>query len=228
MTMTKSVLLPFVLGALVGCAGMPTTAVVDGHEVPRPTTKYTGDPYVVTHMNAHPRPHNGLEDHGGRVTGPICGNDVDYEVKHLGDHIEMNGFVDGQFPSTIEIRDVGGERLITGNLGTGAGESVVDLRLRNDALVGRVGFREFNLKQEGDALVGVLRIGTNLASRTVINGRTEMWSMPAAPQAAILANLLTCKGEWIRRDGRRPLIVRFGGEAGFAPAKTSALYEFQR
>lgn len=218
-------IVPLLLGTtLTGCA-MPTTALIDGKEVPRQTLKYTGDPYSVTHLAAHPRPHNGLEDHGGRITGPICGNDVDFEVKHEGDHIAMNGFVDAHFSSVLEVKDQNGERIISGNFGTGAGSSVIDLRLRSDGLVGRVGYREFNLKQEGDSLVGMLTQGTNLKARAEIKGRTEMWSMPAATQAVILANLLTCKGEWIARDGRRQLVVNFGGPAGFSPRNTSSLYE---
>ncbi|HEX6835363.1 MAG TPA: hypothetical protein VF334_02265, partial [Polyangia bacterium] len=65
-------LLPLVLAA--GCA--PTTAIVDGKQVPRLDMDFVGQPFVIRVSGAHPKPGSpsgGLRDFGGRISGNICG-----------------------------------------------------------------------------------------------------------------------------------------------------------
>ena len=139
------------LGA--GCAASGPV-MINGQAVPRAQYRFEGRPYVVKHIDAHPSPTRDVTGYGGRITGPVCGNDVDYEVRHAHGEVTLNGYIDTHFASQIETHDANGERIITGNFGTGAGNSVIDLRLRTNALIGRVGYREYQLMQEG---VGVGR-----------------------------------------------------------------------
>ena len=74
--------LPFVaILFAVGCA--PTTAVVNGQRVARPTLGYTdGYYYAVTHYRAYPESRgasSGLHAYGGRIAGFACGADFTYE-----------------------------------------------------------------------------------------------------------------------------------------------------
>lgn len=213
------------LVAASGCA--PTTAIVNGKEVPRLSLSFTGRPYSVKHMRAHPDPRgpsSGLTDDGGHVTGIICGLDLLLDVKHAGDRVRLEGFIDNALSANLEIRDVEGERVITGNLGASAGVAAVELHLSQSGLRGRVGQRAFLMEIDGDRYVGKLRINDTRIADATIEGREALWSMPAADQAAVLPALLTCFGGRIENDVRNPLVVKFGGEAGAEPPQTSTLY----
>src|SRR5262245_1829312 len=83
--------------ALVACATTPTTVIIDGKEVPRLTQEFTGQPYSIRHSGAHPRPggaSSGLRSPGGSITGVVCGAGVQFDVEHLGDHVQLTGFID--------------------------------------------------------------------------------------------------------------------------------------
>src|SRR5207302_1216223 len=108
------------LGLLAGCAAA-TTAVIDGQVVPRLNVELTGQPYIVHHRGAHPRPGSpsgGLRDSGGTITGQVCGADIDYGVEHKGDHVQLVGFVDGSLASQVRAEEKVGVRLFTGALTT--------------------------------------------------------------------------------------------------------------
>ncbi|MCS6915273.1 MAG: hypothetical protein RMK29_15825 [Myxococcales bacterium] len=213
------------LPLVLGCAPLPTTAVVQGVTVPRLTLEYAGQPYLVRHTAAHPQPggpSSGLRDHGGKITGQVCGMDIDYQVQHLGDHVQLVGFLDMRLQSQIQVRDHGGERLITGSLH----HAVVDLHLRSNELVGTSGYRHFHLIQQGNRLVGQMAaINTDTLTEVIIEGRDELWALPAAVQAAVLPSLLTCFVAKIGAYGRSPLRVGFGGRPGAQPRESSSIYQ---
>lgn len=211
------------LVTVAGCATLPTTALVDGQEVPRKTLEFTGQPYTITHRAAHPRPggpSSGLRDVGGNITGLICGMDVEYSVKHEGDRVQMVGFLDQTIATQLWVRDQHGLRTISGNLGGLA----VNLTLTSSALKGQVGLRAFDLVQEGGALKGALVTTGTDPTNAVLNNRDQLWAMPAADQAVVLANLLTCFTANIGTFGRTPLEVGFGGPAGMQPRQSSMVY----
>ena len=231
---------------LTGCA--TTTTVVDGVVVPRIKQVWIGQPYLVEHERAHPRPRgpsSGLHDDGGSLGGRVCGMDIIYSVEHAGDHVQLIGFVDQSYPSQLQVHDTAGERHISGNV---SGHSV-ELTLKSDEISGHVGVRVIHVVQEGDRLVGHMRSSAAVKSRdlrvrpgsggevmvgsdapfpVVLTGRDALWSMPAAAQAAILPNLLMCQmsiGSW---GPTQPWTGGFGGEATDSPIKSSTLYSAGR
>ncbi len=211
--------------AATGCAS--STAMVNGQAVPRLSLAFTGRPYSVKHLRAHPEPRgpsSGLSDDGGHITGLVCGLDILLDVKHAGDRVRLEGFIDSQLSANLEVRDVEGERVITGNLGASAGVAAVELHISQAGLRGRVGQRAFLMEIDGDRYVGKLRINDTRIADATIEGREEFWKMPAADQAAVLPALLTCFGGRIENDVRNPLVVKFGGEAGAEAPQTSTLY----
>lgn len=223
--MKRFVYMAVLAAATAGCA--PTTAIVNGKEVPRLSLAFTGRPFSVKHLRAHPEPRgpsSGLKDDGGHVTGIICGLDVLLDVKHMGDRVRLEGFIDNTLSANLEVRDVEGERVITGNLGASAGVAAVELHLSQAGLRGRVGQRAFLMEIDGDRYVGKLRINDTRIADATVEGREALWAMPAADMAAVLPALLTCYGGRIENDVRNPLVVKIGGEAGAEPPQTSTLY----
>lgn len=212
------------LGA--GCATTPPTAVVNGQTVPRLSQEYVGQYYGVRHSLAHPNPggpSGGLNDAGGKISGQVCGMDIDYDVTHRGDHVQLVGILDGgRFNSQIQVRDVDGVRRITGNVGS----SAVDLHLLSGALVGTSGYRQYRVQQVGDRMIGKMRaVNTDFLSDVTINGRDALWQMTPAAQGAVVPSLLTCFIAKIGMFGRSPLTVGFGGQAGAQPRDSSSLYQ---
>ena len=62
---------------VAGCVG---PVMIDGKPTPRIRSEYTGQPYVLRHIDAHPRPggpSSGVKEYGGRINGLVCGSDVD-------------------------------------------------------------------------------------------------------------------------------------------------------
>lgn len=155
---------------------------------------------------------------GDRITGQVCGLDIDYGVQRLGDRLRLSGFLDGRVPSQLEVRDEGGERVISGALGTRAGSAAVELHLRPDRLSGRVGFRRFDLVRRGDLLSGSLRMaGTHEPTTATLYGAPALQALRPEAQGAILPGLLTCYVARIGNFGRSALVVGFGGPAGADP-----------
>ncbi|HEX6839094.1 MAG TPA: hypothetical protein VF334_21090 [Polyangia bacterium] len=207
--------LPFVaLLFAIGCA--PTTAVVNGQRVARPTLGYTdGYYYAVTHYRAYPESRgasSGLHAYGGRIAGFACGADFTYESSYYGRELRLTGFVQPQYqavgheniqlPAHIEIRDRDGRRYLQGSIGDDFGTNfvahdrsakVIDVSLGADGLHGQIASRFFDLAVvDADTLAGTMRISTGETLPFELRGLTAMWSMPAADQAAIIPYMLSC------------------------------------
>src|SRR5204862_5185244 len=102
--------------------------------------------------------------------------------------------------------------------------SMVDLMVGRDGVAGRVGYRAFLLKQDGDKVTGQVRINDTRLAHATVNGWDALWALPPADQAAILPALLTCYGGRIENDVRNPLVVTVGADPGAEPPGSSALY----
>lgn len=209
---------------LAGCAGVPKTAVVDGKEVPRLTLEFGGQPYTVKHEGAHPRPggaSSGLVDAGGAIRGRVCGMLVDFDVSHKGDHVQVVGSIDNRMPAAIDVRDEGGKRHFTGNLG-GLG---VDFVIDSSEMQGHVGIRVFAVESNEDVYHGYMRIPGLLGKQVIglfIEGKSALWAMPPADQAAVLPAIMTCGGAQFERVDA--VHVGFGGQVTDRPPETSAVY----
>jgi hypothetical protein len=177
------------------------------------STRVSGEPFELAQTS-------------GRITGQVCGMDVDLDVKRAGDGVALSGFLDGKFPVHLTARDeAGGGRAIAGGLGTQAGDAAVDLHVRADKLDGHVGFRRFDLRADGDKLAGTMQIaGAIEPSDAELDGRAQLASLPLDTQAALLPSLLTCNVQRIGRWGRSSLLVRVGGPAGALPHESSSVY----
>jgi hypothetical protein len=217
---------------VAGCAA-PKTAIVDGHEVPRLTLEYSGQPYTVKHEGAHPRPggpSSGLRDAGGSIRGRVCGMLVDFEVTHKGNHVQLVGSVDNHIPTAIDVADEKNARHFTGNIG----ELGIDFLLVSRGLQGHVGIRVFALESDGDSYGGFMRVsglqdinGSKQRVGLVVTGREALWAMAPADQAAVLPALITCDGAQFRGQEIQPdftLTVGLGGQATDRPSETSAVY----
>jgi hypothetical protein len=215
-----------------GCATVPKTATVDGKEVPRQTLSFTGQPYEIKHEGAHPKPgeaSGGLRDAGGSIHGRICGMNVDFDVTHKGDHVQLVGSIDNRMPAAIDVRDENGMRHFTGNLG-GLG---VDFIAGQGGMQGHVGIRVFAVEAASDgAYHGFMRIpglldvnGGKQRLGIVLSGSEAAWAMPPADQAVILPAIMTCGGAQFTMVSA--VAVGFGGAATDAPPETSAVYTKQ-
>jgi len=191
------------LFVVAGCAGSSSRG---------PAVHYSGEPFD-------------LAARGSRITGQVCGMDLDVDVVRQGDGVALSGFLDGKFPVHLQARPEGNGAAITGALGTAAGESAVDLRVAADQLDGRVGFRKFDLRANGDTLTGPMQIPNAIEPPVaVLEGRAQLASLPLDAKAALVPALLTCnvqpQGKW----GKSELLVRVGGPAGALPHQSSSLY----
>ncbi len=204
----------FALFFAIGCA--PTTAVVNGQRVARPTFGYTdGYYYAITHYRAYPEcrgASSGLHAYGGRIAGYACGADFTYETGYYGRELRLTGFVQPQYqavgheniqlPAHIEIRDRDGRRYVQGSIGDDFGTNfvahdrsakVIEYTLGADGLHGQIASRFFDLAVvDPDTLAGTMRISTGETLPFELRGLGAMWSMPAADQAAIIPYMLSC------------------------------------
>lgn len=198
----------------IGCA--PTTAVVNGQRMARPTLGYTdGYYYGITHYRAYPEQRgasSGLHAYGGRIAGYACGADFNYESDYAGREIHLSGFVQPQYqavgheniqlPAHLEIQDRDGRRYMRGSIGDDFSTNfiahdrsakVIEFTLGADGLHGQIASRRFDLQVvDADTLAGTMRISTGETLPFELRGLTAMWSMPAADQAAILPYMLSC------------------------------------
>ncbi|HEX8953720.1 MAG TPA: hypothetical protein VF997_23515 [Polyangia bacterium] len=210
--MIRVALIAFALAA--GCA--PTSAVVNGQRIARPTLGYTdGYYYAVTHYRAYPENRGastGLRAYGGRLAGFACGADFTYESDYYGRSMRLTGFVQPsyqavgheniQLPAHIEVADRDGRRYLSGSIGDDFGTNfvahdrsakVIEFSLGADGLHGQIASRFFDLAVvDADTLAGTMRISTGETLPFELHGLTAMWSMPAADQAAILPYMLSC------------------------------------
>lgn len=186
---------------LVGCASAD-----------KPATHYAGEPFDLA---ARP----------SRISGQVCGMDLDVDVTRSGEGVALSGFLDGRIPVHLLAHALGNGVAITGALGNAAGGSAVDLRVAADQLDGRVGYRKFDLRANGDTLAGVMQIPSAIdGADVVLEGRAQLATLPLDTQAALIPALLTCnvqpQGKW----GKSALLVRIGGPAGALPHESSSLY----
>lgn len=203
----------------VGCAH----ARAPHPTLPRERLGYTDHKlFALMHYDAYPAeigPSAGVRDYGGRVTGRVCGADVNLEAEYRGRYLALTGHVyplevtstivdDSEYASRIEVRDHaerGGvvDRRISGTVGATGRDladalnfgrpprRAIDLELTRDRLRGHVGLRDLDLRAHDDTLEGTMTIAEQkLPFR--IRGWGAVWSMPAADQAAILPFVLTC------------------------------------
>jgi hypothetical protein len=187
-----------------GCA----SAVAGG-----PAVRYAGEPFD-------------LEQRPGRISGQVCGMDVNLDVQERPGDVRLTGFVDGQFSVELRAHDEADGRHLDGRIGASAGDSVVDLKLTPTTLSGRVGFRHFELgATNADTLAGTMRIaGAQDPSDATVAGRSRLAALSPAVQAALLPTLLQCNVQRVGQWGRSSLLVRVGGPAGALPHQSSALY----
>ena len=204
----------------LGCTPLgPVT--INGKLVPRERLTFTGWPYTLTHDNAHPRgaegASTGLRDAGGGIKGRVCGANVNLEVEHKGDGVQLVGTVDGEFTMQLWAEDKAGVLTITGSLAT----QVVNLRLGRDGLLGYVGRFPYELLREGDRLVRRIRVNNGAVRTYEIPGFQDLLAMPPADQAALLPLFLDCTLEsaWLR-DNNVADKFRFGGPGADAPPGT--------
>lgn len=178
--------------------------------------------FALMHYDAYPAaigPSVGVRDYGGRLTGRVCGADVNLQAQYRGRYLALTGFVyptkitgairdDAEFASRIEVRDQRERdgavaRRISGTVGGVArdlDEAVhlgqpprhgIDLEISRDSLRGHVGLRDLDLHAHDDELDGTMTIAAQkLPFR--LRGWGAVWAMPAADQAAILPFVLTC------------------------------------
>ncbi|HEX2571660.1 MAG TPA: hypothetical protein VH877_19020 [Polyangia bacterium] len=200
------------LVSLAGC--VKPYVVIDGKAVPRAQLGYTDHNYfAINHKSAYPEhrgPSSGLRAYGGSIGGRICGVDVVYDTYHQGRHLNVVGFVGRASPidtisttnliAYLQVRDRwsldGGMRDFTGAVGrTQVGldptSTVVDFTLSPGLLRGRIGRRYFNLRANGDSYVGQVSLFSGVYAFE-LKGRSRLWSMPAADQAAVLPLMMTC------------------------------------
>jgi hypothetical protein len=200
--------------AVGGCA--PTSAVVNGQSMRRPTLAYTdGYYYAVTHYAAFPEHRgasSGLRSYGGRIAGFACGADFLYETDYSGRSLRMTGYVQpvrppmGHVvvvkPARIEVRDRDGRRSFNGSIGDDMASNfaavdrsatVVDFSLGADGLHGQIASRHYDLVQSApDTLQGTLTISTGDVLPFELRGLSAVWAMEPADQAAIVPFMMTC------------------------------------
>ena len=212
--MNRFALIALLSAVALGCS--PTTAVVNGRRVARPTLGYSdGYYYSVTHYRAYPEQRgasSGLRSYGGRIAGFACGADFTFESDYYGRELRLTGFVQPnyqavgheniQLPAHIQVADRDGSRHMTGSIGDDFGTNfvahdrsakVIDFSLGSDGLRGQIASRYFDLALANeDTLAGTMMISTGEKLPFELRGVSAVWSMPAADQAAILPFMLSC------------------------------------
>jgi hypothetical protein len=188
----------FALVAVTGCAASSRSVVSQASP-----QRYTGDPYDVY-------------DHGGRISGAVCGVNVEYSISHPDGGVRLNGFAGGR-AVYFEVRDQpGGGRRVTGAFGTRVGTNEVDLLVAGGRLQGRSGVRRFDLVGVGDELRGSMSALNTLGPvGAVVAGRAALAQLPDAELGAILPSLLNCSAPFGGHTIRPSMVVRIGGPAGY-------------
>ena len=197
------------LFALLSLAGCATTMPV----AKAPTQHFTGQPYNVS-------------DEGHRVSGSVCGVNVDYSVAKSGDSTVLNGFMGTGRTVYVEVAPTATGRHITGTLGAHTGTGEIDLYVDGNSIKGRAGQRKFDLHGDGDAFSGPMTaLNTVGWVPAVVNGRGELANMPSSDMGAILPPLLNCSAP-IGRVGavRSGMMVSIGGPAGYDTRQANELH----
>lgn len=188
--MRTSMMLALAVG-LAGCATSGRTTA----------QRYTGYPYDV-------------HDEGNRVSGLVCGVNVDYSVDHRGDATVVSGF--GSRSVYMEVRDQGAARHMTGSLGAGPDRGELDLVVTADRVTGRAGIRDVELVAAGDEYRGRYTVRNQPGEAPMtIEGRSELLKLPAAELGALMPAMLNCEGPVGRPVIWGPVAIRFGGPPGY-------------
>jgi hypothetical protein len=124
--------------------------------------------------------------------------------------VGLNGGQSDSRAVALEVRDTVsgegvGERRVRGTIGEAEGfeaapafhslpSHAVDIRFNREQLSGEVGQRTYEMRRRGDDLVGYFTMYGKKVPY-ILRGADELWSMPAAAQAAVLPLLLTCTEE---------------------------------
>ena len=181
------------LAALLALAGCATGTKV--------SQRYTGNPYDV-------------HDEGNRVSGLVCGVNVDYSVDQRGDATVVSGF--GGRSVYMEVRDQGAARHVTGSLGPGPDRGELDLVVAADHISGRAGVRDVNLAAAGDTYQGSYTVRNQPGSAPMtIEGRSELLKLPPAELGALMPAMINCEGAVGRPVIWGPVAIRFGGPPGY-------------
>ena len=178
---------------LIGFGGCATTT---------PTAqRFTGNPYCIS-------------DEGSRISGLVCGVNVEYSVARHGSATSLSGF--GSRSVYVEVHEQGGERRITGSLGGSPSVGELDLTLSAGRLRGRAGVRDVDLVAAGDGYRGTYRVRNESGAAPMeIDGRGELMRLPAAELAALMPAMLNCEGPVGRPVMHGPVAIRFGGAPGY-------------
>ena len=185
---------PRSLGLLLALAGCAASG-------PKSAQRFTGNPYDVT-------------DEGNRISGIVCGIDVEYTVARHGDTTAISGF--DNHPLFMEVRDEGGERHLTGSLGPGPDRGELDVVLSPQRLRGRAGIRDVALVAAGDSYRGSYTVRNQSgASPMLVEGRGTLLQLPPAELAALMPAMLNCEGPVGRPVMHGPVAIRFGGAPGY-------------
>jgi hypothetical protein len=182
------------LALLVGIAGCATTQA-------RSAQRFTGYPYDITST-------------GDRISGLVCGVNVEYSVSHRAGQTDVNGF--GGRSVFIQVRDNGPERHITGSLGGSVARGQLDVTLTPTRLVGRAGIRDLDLVAAGDSYRGRYEVRNEIGSAPmVVEGRSALLDLPPAALGALVPAMLNCEGPVGRPVMHGPVAIRFGGPPGY-------------
>jgi hypothetical protein len=193
-----------ILVALVAVAGCATSGTAQTAQ------RFTGYPYDI-------------KDDGSRISGLVCGMNVDYTVTQHGDVTRVSGFGGGSV--MLEVRDRPGARYVTGSLGGGVGRSELDLVLTSDRLKGRAGTRDVDLAAApDDSYVGAYKIINVTGSAPMkLSGRDTLWKLPSPELATLLPGMINCQEHSGRAAIYGPTAVRFGGPPGYETRQANAL-----
>jgi hypothetical protein len=207
MTLRSTIFTVLLLTCASACA--PTTAVVDGQRLTRPTLAYTDHRYfAVRHTNAYPDAHgpsSGAHSYGGRLKGRVCAVDLELESEYWGHRLDVSGHalpaIPGPraqpLPVRFDIHDGRDGRTILGTIGHKV--YPIEIHLHRDALHARIGWKRFTLEHldvDHDELQGTVHFvnwqGRDMDEPFTIRGMSRLWSMPAVDQAAVLPCMMTC------------------------------------
>jgi hypothetical protein len=196
----------FALLSLAGCATtMPAAQTT--------TQQFTGQPYNVS-------------DEGHRISGSVCGVNIDYSVARSGNSTVLNGFLGTGRTAYVEVAPTGAGQHITGTLGARTGLGEIDLYVDANSIRGRAGQRKFDLHADGDVFSGPMTaLNTVGWVPAIVGGRSELARMPGSDMGAILPALLNCAAP-IGKVGavRSGMMVSIGGPAGYDTRQANELH----
>jgi len=214
--------------SLGGCAG--TASNIPPSE-PRERRHFDGQPFSVDYVDGLSRergPSSGLLGDAGRITGVVCGTDVEAGATYQGDRLKLSGFVENQYPMNIEVRELGSEPGIKGFLRfTGSiAYHTVQLDLFGNRLVGWVGHCRYDMRlttdevtREAELLQTVKARGFPVRMR--LQSFNTLWGFPAAVQAATLPMLVMCVQTKVFENlGQEPPAMSFAGPGTAVPRQT--------